>query len=204
MAQAGTTGGLGPNRLERLIDEYAAACRARGLAIRTVREAYRYPLYEVFLPFCAEEGIEEPGQVTSRVLDRLTTRLLDVGGRKGPLSKFTVASYVRSINVFLGCARREGEVGEGVKAQAPKLPRAEAHRGHRRPPAPRPLDLQDANRANYPPAAWNPAALQWRFMEVIDSLLEAELAFLQARPRDQDLSRRTLLAAIASTERASS
>lgn len=84
MAQAGTTGGLGPNRLERLIDEYLAACRAPGLAIRTVREAYRYPLYEVFLPFCADEGIEEPGQVTSRVLDRLTTRLLDVGGRKGP------------------------------------------------------------------------------------------------------------------------
>ena len=76
-----------------------------------VRESYRYPLYEVFLPFCAEAGIEEPGQVTSRVLDRLTTRLLDVGGRKGPLSKFTVASYVRSINVFLGWARREGEVG---------------------------------------------------------------------------------------------
>jgi integrase/recombinase XerD len=123
MAQAGAAGGLGPNRLERLIDEYLAACRARGLAIRTVREAYRYPLYEVFLPFCAKEGIEEPGQVTSRVLDRLTTRLLDVGGRKGPLSKFTIASYVRSINVFLGWARREGEVGEGVKAQAPKLPR---------------------------------------------------------------------------------
>jgi len=123
MAQAGAAGGLGPNRLERLIDEYLVACRARGLAIRTVRKAYRYPLYEVLLPFCAEEGIEEPGQVTSRVLDRLTTRLLDVGGRKGSLSKFTIASYVRSINVFLGWARREGEVGEGVKAQAPKLPR---------------------------------------------------------------------------------
>lgn len=39
------------------------------------------------------------------------------------LSKFTVASYVRSINAFLSWARREGEVGEGVKAQAPKLPR---------------------------------------------------------------------------------
>lgn len=56
----------------------------------------------------------------SRVLDRLTTLLLDVGGRKGTLSKFTVASYVRSINVFLSWARREGEVGKGVKAQSPK------------------------------------------------------------------------------------
>jgi integrase len=116
-------GGTAASALERLVEEYLAACRARGLAIRTVREAYRYPLHEVFLPFCAEEGIEEPGQVTARVLDRLTTRLLDDGGRRGALSKFTVASYVRSINAFLSWARREGEVAEGVKAQAPKLPR---------------------------------------------------------------------------------
>jgi integrase/recombinase XerD len=115
--------GAASTALERLVEEYLAACRARGLAIRTVREAYRYPLHEVFLPFCAQEGIEEPGQVTARVLDRLTTRLLDDGGRRGALSKFTVASYVRSINAFLSWARREGEVAEGVKAQAPKLPR---------------------------------------------------------------------------------
>src|SRR5215831_15189528 len=105
------------------MEEYRAACRARGLAIRTVREAYRYPLHEVFLPFCVQEGIKEPGQVTARVLDRLTTRLLDDGGRRGALSKFTVASYVRSNNAFLSWERHEGEVGEGVKAQARKLPR---------------------------------------------------------------------------------
>ncbi len=94
--------------LDRLVDEYLAACRARGLSIRTVREAYGYSLREVFL--------------TSRVLDRLTTHLLDRGGRRGPLSKFTVATYVRAVNVFLGWARREGEVDD-VKAQMPKLPR---------------------------------------------------------------------------------
>ncbi len=121
--QSKSADGAAASALGRLVEEYLAACRARGLAIRTVREAYRYPLHEVFLPFCAEEGIEEPGQVTARVLDRLTTRLLDDGGRRGALSKFTVASYVRSINAFLSWARREGEVGEGVKAQAPRLPR---------------------------------------------------------------------------------
>ena len=121
--QSKAADGAAASALERLVEEYLAACRARGLAIRTVREAYRYPLHEAFLPFCAEEGIEEPGQVTARVLDRLTTRLLDDGGRRGALSKFTVASYVRSINAFLSWARREGEVGGGVKAQAPKLPR---------------------------------------------------------------------------------
>lgn len=123
MAQTKSADRPASSRLGRLVDEYLAACRARGLAIRTVREAYRYPLHEVFLPFCAEEEIEEPDQVTTRALDRLTTRLLDTGGRRGPLSKFTVASYVRAINAFLNWARREGEVAQGVKAQAPKLPR---------------------------------------------------------------------------------
>lgn len=106
--------------LDRLVDECLSACRARGLSIRTVREAYGYPLREVFLPFCRSEGIRNPSGVTG--LDRLTTALLDRGGKRGPLSKFTVATYVRAINVFLAWARREGEVGD-VKAPAPKLPR---------------------------------------------------------------------------------
>ena len=36
------------------------------------------------------------------------------------------------------------------------------------------------NRANYPPGAWNPGPLQWRFVEAIDGLLEAELPLIQA------------------------
>lgn len=108
--------------LRQLVEEYLASCRARGLSPRTVREAYGYPLHEVFLPFCAREGIAEPGQLTSRQMDKLTTELLDVGGRRGSLSKFTVNSYVGSINLFLRWARKEGELGE-VRAQAPKLPR---------------------------------------------------------------------------------
>jgi len=108
--------------LDRLVDEYLAACRARGLSIRTVREAYGYALREVFLPFCKDAGVTEPAGVTTRVLDLLTTHLPDHGGRRGPLSKFTVATYVRAVNVFLGWARREGEVGD-VRAQTPKLPR---------------------------------------------------------------------------------
>jgi hypothetical protein len=41
-------------------------------------------------------------------------------------------------------------------------------------------ELLDANRANYPPGAWDPSPLQWRFMQANDGLLEAELALLQA------------------------
>jgi integrase len=110
------------SRLERLVEEYLTACRARGLSPRTVREAYGYPLREVFLPFCRAEGATEPAQVDRRLLDRLTTRLLDEGGRRGPLSRYTVNSYVGSMNLFLNWASKEGEL-KPVKAQSPKLPR---------------------------------------------------------------------------------
>ncbi len=40
----------------------------------------------------------------------------------GKLSQFTVDTYVRNVNLFLGWCRREGETGD-VRAQPPKLPR---------------------------------------------------------------------------------
>ena len=49
-------------------------------------------------------------------------------------------------------------------------------------------ELQEANRANYPPGAWEPGPLQWKFMEAIDGLLDAELHFmhtLQEIPTEQ-------------------
>jgi hypothetical protein len=54
------------------------------------------------------------------------------------------------------------------------------------------LELQDANRANYPPGAWNPGPLQSRFMEAIDGLLEAELPLLQAIQEIKTEQRRRL------------
>src|SRR5690242_3259526 len=80
-----------PTAFARLIEEYLAACRARGLAIRTVRDAYRYPLVEVFLLFCSEEGIEEPGgheadarppHDTSSLRGREEGRVVQVHGRQ--------------------------------------------------------------------------------------------------------------------------
>ncbi len=105
-----------PSALEQLVEDYLASCRARGLAPRTVSEAYGYPLRRVFLPFCAEREITAPGQISRRVLDALSSHLLKEGGPRGKLSLFTVHSYLTAINAFLSWAGREGDVGEGVKA----------------------------------------------------------------------------------------
>lgn len=109
--------------LEQLAEDYLAWCRARGLSTKTVKFVYAYALQQVFLPFCAREGITAPAAVNRRVLDRFSTELLESGGRRGPLSKHSVHSYVRSVNSFLAWARREGEVNQDVKAQLPKLGR---------------------------------------------------------------------------------
>ncbi len=108
--------------IARLVDEYLASCRARGLSPRTVRANYGYPLKAVFLPWCAREKITEPAQLDRRALDRLSTELLDQGGKRGPLSKFTVNSYLGAVNFFLSWAAKEGEV-KPVRAQRPRLPK---------------------------------------------------------------------------------
>ncbi len=108
--------------LERLVDDYLSACRARGLSPKTVKFAYRTTLQNVFLPWCAREGITEPGQLTSRILDRFTSELLEKGGEQGPLSKFSVLTYTRTVNQFLRWLHREGD-GPQVAAQQPRVPK---------------------------------------------------------------------------------
>ena len=54
------------NRLDLLVADYLAHCRAKGLAPNTVSGAYAFPLNQVFLPWCVKQGITEPEQLTSR------------------------------------------------------------------------------------------------------------------------------------------
>ncbi len=108
--------------LSRLIEDYLAHCRAKGLSPNTVTGAYAYPLRKVFIPFCERERIADPTKLSGRLLDRLSADLLQNGGPRGPLSRVTVHSYLRPINHFLAWAREEGEVGE-VRAQLPRLPK---------------------------------------------------------------------------------
>ena len=111
-----------PSSLHRLVEDYLADCRARGLSPKTLRDAYGYPLQRVLLPWCEQQGLTEAAQLDARTLNRLTSDLLTRGGRRGPLSRYSVDTYVRNVNLFLGWCRREGEIGN-VRAQAPKLPR---------------------------------------------------------------------------------
>jgi integrase/recombinase XerD len=113
---------LSTSSLQRLVNDYLADCRARGLSPKTLKDAYGYPLQQVFLPWCERRGLTEPRELDHRTLNQLTSDLLEVGGRRGKLSRFTVDTYVRNVNLFLGWCRREGEIGH-VRAQSPKLPR---------------------------------------------------------------------------------
>lgn len=111
-----------PSRVEVLIDEYLASCRARGLSPKTIRDNYGYALKSVFLPWAYEAGLTEPGEITSRVLDRFTAHLLEHGGKRGPLSRFSVASFVESVNWWLRWLHAEGDLATKTVARVPRRP----------------------------------------------------------------------------------
>ena len=107
---------LAPTALQRSVSDYLAHVGARGLSPRTL-DHYEGVLRKVFLPFLAEEGITVPDQITQRVLDRLSTRLLDEGGARGALSRRSVATYLRAIGHYLNWCRKEGELTTAAKPQ---------------------------------------------------------------------------------------
>lgn len=110
--------------LEKLVDEYLIHCRARRLSKRTIEQVYRPVLRRTFLRWAKDEGLTEIAQVDQRAMDRFQVRLLDEPGPSGrPLAPASVHSYVRTVNSFLGWAKKEGEVQVPVQAQLPRLPR---------------------------------------------------------------------------------
>jgi integrase/recombinase XerD len=109
--------------LEQLVEDFLASARARGLSPKTVEGAYSFILTGVFLRFCGREGITKPEQLNNRLMDRLSTELQSMPGRRGEiLSKATVAAYMRTVNVFLKWAADEGEPIK-AKGQVPKIPK---------------------------------------------------------------------------------
>jgi integrase/recombinase XerD len=105
--------------INQLADDFLASVRGRGLSPKTLRE-YRFPLNDVLLPYCRRHSIADVEELTRAALDQLSAQLLEEGGKSGrPLSRHTIASYLRSINVFLSWAEAEGESVAG-RAKAPK------------------------------------------------------------------------------------
>jgi integrase/recombinase XerD len=107
--------------IERMVDDYLASCRAKGLSPKTIRHAYGYPLRGVFLPWCVEVGITATSELTTRLLERFSTKLMETGGKRGELSQNTVWSYVKAVRGFLAWAKAEGE-GVDAEAKLPRLP----------------------------------------------------------------------------------
>lgn len=111
-----------PGALAVLVEDYLAHCRAKGLSPKTVRDNYGFVLKGVFLPWAARESLTEPRQLTPRALDRFTSELLEKGGSRGPLSRFTIATYVETVNWWLNWLTAEGELKTPAKASVPKRP----------------------------------------------------------------------------------
>jgi site-specific recombinase XerD len=107
--------------LDGSVSDYLASTKARGLSPRTV-DHYEAVLRRVWLPFLAGEGITSAVGIDQRVLDRLSSRLLDDGGARGPLSRHTVHSYLRAVGHYLKWLRAEGEIVSDAKPQMPRLP----------------------------------------------------------------------------------
>jgi len=104
--------------LDLLVDDYLASCRARNLAFKTVQDNYGYPLRSLFLPWAADQGITEPSELTQRVLDRFTARIVS-----NPISEWTAHSYIRPVRQLLKYAERMGDVDKAAVAQLPRLNR---------------------------------------------------------------------------------
>lgn len=112
-----------PTSLERLVDDYLMACRAKGLSPNTVDNAYGYPLRGVLLPWCARRNIVSLVGFDARAVDALSVSLLEEPGRRGrPLSRHSVHAYIRAVRGFLTWAQREGET-VAARPALPRLPR---------------------------------------------------------------------------------
>ncbi len=110
-----------PDPLSRSTDDYLASVKARGLSPRTTSH-YEAVLRSIFLPFLAAQGIKTPQAIDQRVLDRLSTQLLEDGGARGQLSRHSVNSYLTTVSHYLSWARKDGEITSTAKPQRVKLP----------------------------------------------------------------------------------
>jgi integrase len=91
-----------PTPLAEAIDEFILHVRALGRSPKTWRDHYQYVLRGVLVPWCQDNAITAPDQLTKPVLDRLAIWL---NGRETPrgtlIRPASVKTYLRAVNQFL-------------------------------------------------------------------------------------------------------
>jgi len=114
--------------LQQAVSDYLAHITAKGGSPRTA-DYYESTLRTVFLPWCAAEKVTAPEQLSQRLLDRLNTDLLGrVSEQTGkPLSRATVATYLRAVSQFIRWTQREKGINPDdigvMKVQRVTVPR---------------------------------------------------------------------------------
>jgi integrase/recombinase XerD len=107
--------------LDQLVPDYLASCVAKGLAPATIQRCYGHSLTKLFLPWCADQGIQTVDQLTERVLDRFTTWVLTKPHvRGGNVSRQTAKTYINPVRWFLNWAATQGEDVQALPRQ-PKV-----------------------------------------------------------------------------------
>lgn len=107
-------------RLASEIEDFLEAKRAEGKSRHTVEESYKGPLVGILLKWCQQEGVEAAEQLMPATVQRFATDLHARQTAKGQsLSKASVGTYLRTLNVFLSWAQVDGRVEEKVTAKLP-------------------------------------------------------------------------------------
>jgi len=106
--------------LATLADEYLEHVAAtRSLHTADIR---RTALTRRFVPWAVVHDVTELEDITSAVLDRFSRHLQTMLTSRGrPLSKVSVHTYCRELNLFLGWAAKHAGGDPALRAQAPPL-----------------------------------------------------------------------------------
>jgi site-specific recombinase XerD len=105
--------------LESLVNDYMAHLGAKGLSPRSTGQASAV-LRRQFLPWCDEQGITKPDELTQRVLDRWSNYLQSDDRQ---LAKESVRTYLRTVAMFLKWAQRDGSIAASVHINGPRKER---------------------------------------------------------------------------------
>lgn len=96
-----------PGPIAESVEDYLAECRARDLSASTLA-VYGHPLRRIWLPWCAEHGLERLDQVDQRAVTRFAADLLQRTGRDGKLlTAHTRRAYASAVAHWLRWAHEE-------------------------------------------------------------------------------------------------